>query len=375
MRNYLIITLIMLFVSCSAVPETYNVEDIDGVRYVHNNAPLWGDEQKIELEFVKEIGGVDEGDDNLAFFNVYCAMKDSDQNLYIMENGNKRIQKLDPIGKYILTIGSEGQGPGELGSPRMIDIDNDRGIIYIADAGNGLISIFDLDGKYKDSIRFESGQVVYTLRSLGGGELVTQMRSFIPGHSKRKLLTVFDEEGDYVHDFGEMLTHDNSRILNMINSVYFETDFEKNVFVTFRNENRIVKYSRDGELLWICDRPLNFEINHKLVKRTVKVGDREIETNLPDMTWTSGNICVDGKGRIWVSTYLAQAVLDDADEVIEESKITISIFDKEGIYLGNIPYPRDDFAFLKIQGDTVYFAGDEYTTVYEYHIVEKLAEN
>jgi hypothetical protein len=255
----------------------------------------------------------------------------------------------------------------------MMDIDNERSLLYVADAGNNLISSFDLDGIYKKSIRLERFQLIVTIRCLGNGELVTQIRTILPpqGGEEAKLLTVFNEDGKIVRQFGELLKHENDRISALMNGVYFETSIDKNIFLTFINENRIQKYSRDGTLLMQCSRPLNFIIDHKVVKRTINMNGREVQMDVSEMTRVSGNIGVDGDNRIWISTYQAQAVLDEAGNEIEARKIAIEIFDSEGIFLGRIPYPDEGLTFLKIQDKTVFFAADEYTSVLEYRIVEK----
>jgi len=316
---------------------------------------------------------VDEADENLQFFRVYCALKDNEGNLYIMENGNKRIQKFDADWKYLLTIGSEGQGPGEFASPTMMDIDLESKLLYVSDMGNGMISSFDFYGEYKNSIRLEQFQMITSIRTLGNGELLTRLISFMPPQEDKKesLLCVFNENGNIVREFGELITHEIDIISRLINNIYFETDNSKNIYVSFQYENRIEKYTREGDLVMVSDRPLNFAIEHKMVKRTVNFRGSERVIDSPDLTRTSGNLCVDENGRIWISTYQAQAVLDDAGEEIEKRKIALEIFDKDGILLGRIPYPEENFAFLKIQGESVFFSGDEYTSVYEYRIVEK----
>ncbi|MGD8535517.1 MAG: 6-bladed beta-propeller, partial [Candidatus Aminicenantes bacterium] len=58
----------------------------------------------------------------------------------------------DPDGKYLLTIGTKGQGPGEFGSLSLVRFDKDNNL-YTIDATNNRISFFDKDGKYLRQIR------------------------------------------------------------------------------------------------------------------------------------------------------------------------------------------------------------------------------
>lgn len=139
--------LILLLVSACSVEKTYIVEEIDGVRHVHNLVPLWGDEQRIKLEFVQKIGGIDTEDENYLFFQPAAAALDKDGNLYISESGGCSIKKYDAGLNYVRIIGTKGQGPGELMFPIQIETGSD-GLLYVNNAGNRRIAIFSPDSEH-----------------------------------------------------------------------------------------------------------------------------------------------------------------------------------------------------------------------------------
>jgi hypothetical protein len=60
---------------------------------------------------------------------------------------NTRVVKFDKDGKYLMTWGKKGSGPGEFNLPHSIDIDANRRL-YVADRSNSRIQIFDENGKY-----------------------------------------------------------------------------------------------------------------------------------------------------------------------------------------------------------------------------------
>jgi hypothetical protein len=62
---------------------------------------------------------------------------------------NTRVVKFDKNGKYLMTWGKKGTGPGEFDLPHAIDIDARRRV-YVADRSNSRIQIFDENGKYLD---------------------------------------------------------------------------------------------------------------------------------------------------------------------------------------------------------------------------------
>lgn len=69
---------------------------------------------------------------------------DKDGNLFITDALNFRIQVFDKDGKFIRSIGELGTYPGTFGRPKGIDVDRD-GHIYTADASFELIQIFDIE--------------------------------------------------------------------------------------------------------------------------------------------------------------------------------------------------------------------------------------
>jgi DNA-binding beta-propeller fold protein YncE len=62
---------------------------------------------------------------------------------------NTRVVKFDKTGKYLMTWGTPGNGPGQFNLPHSIDIDRDRRL-YVADRQNSRVQIFDENGKFLD---------------------------------------------------------------------------------------------------------------------------------------------------------------------------------------------------------------------------------
>ena len=61
--------------------------------------------------------------------------------------GNKRIAKFTRDGRFLFEWGRQGSGQGAFALPHGIAVDK-KGRVYVADRENGLIQIFDGDGKF-----------------------------------------------------------------------------------------------------------------------------------------------------------------------------------------------------------------------------------
>ena len=73
---------------------------------------------------------------------------DSQGNIYITDGYiNSRVAKYDKNGDWVKSFGEPGTGPGQFRTPHAIAIDkNDN--VYVGDRGNQRVQIFDTNGKY-----------------------------------------------------------------------------------------------------------------------------------------------------------------------------------------------------------------------------------
>jgi hypothetical protein len=71
-------------------------------------------------------------------------------NIYIADGigTNNRVAKFDKDGRFIKHWGSTGSGPGQFSGVKAIAIDA-QGNVYVADAGNKRIQVFDSEGTFK----------------------------------------------------------------------------------------------------------------------------------------------------------------------------------------------------------------------------------
>ncbi|MCP4726143.1 MAG: hypothetical protein GY863_13955 [bacterium] len=149
------------------------------------------------------------------------------------------------------------------------------------------------------------------------------------------------------------------------NLLYFDTDSKDNVYAVFRHQNRIDKYSTDGDLKIQSDRKLNYEIEYTYRDDHKNLEGVPLDYAQHDFTTVSTGIAVDIKDRVWVSTYRTQTARRPWE------KFEFEIFNDEGVLLTKIPFPERVFGKFRISGDKMFCIDDDNKCVYIYRIVER----
>jgi len=72
---------------------------------------------------------------------------DADDNLYVVDSLNNRVQKFTKEGKFITKWGTAGSGAGEFNMPWGIDVDA-AGDVYVTDWRNDRVQKFTADGRF-----------------------------------------------------------------------------------------------------------------------------------------------------------------------------------------------------------------------------------
>jgi len=129
------------------------IEFENGVKIIKNpSEPLYG-EITYELEEDLSIGN--EEDENYMFYRSVSIAVDAEENIFVLDRGNCRIQKYDKTGNYLQTIGRKGEGPGEFENPAVIYLDSEDEI-FVCDSRRRNINLFEKNGDFKRVIRLPS---------------------------------------------------------------------------------------------------------------------------------------------------------------------------------------------------------------------------
>jgi len=390
-RSSLIIALVVglsgLAGSCrSSAPidaSKFSVEVLEGVRHVHNHAPQLEGASPIQLELVGKIGELEGREDKDILYDPVDAARFPNGDILILEGDGCTVKRFNGHRQLVSSFGGKGLGPGDLISPYRLRLSIKKDLIYVAEARS--VSWFRTDGRFVGSFKCRAarlgGSSISQRYRTSGMSLLSDAQVILPADvsiweeaGAGALLTVYDGTGAAVRSFGAVTRFDDPRMTLNANIVYFGTDDNDNCYVAFAHQNRLDKYSRHGELLFSADRRLPYEIRNEMKEEVLTSGAMQRIFPLPSVTSVAKGISVDGKGRIWVLSFLIQpnrfGGFDNQDDV--SLCYRFDVFDPQGILQFSVSPPNVSFSGFSITDDRLYLVdpGEE-SCVYEYRILDR----
>lgn len=400
MRSKIIFSVIIVFLFNGFIFENSYSQSH---KVVKNPNAKWGENSKIKIKHVRNIGSLDDTDDNFLFYMPSDVIEDGIGNLYVVDTGNHRIQKFDRNLNHIATIGREGQGPGEFKRPNSLVILND-GNLFVSDQGNYRFQTLNPKGKNQTTVNMERGTNDIWLTSdnelvMGkGGYNDNEISVYDMSKSERKAVKMLKKLSLKGKSLDEMVSYIdfNDVMMNQVANIFtFTMDKDDNIFINFSKQNLIQKYSLSGKLLMNISRKLNYgTVGRDGNSNRTNDGQGRVRAMLPQLNDVSSGIAVDENGRIWAITYDRQikevnkvntmvstiqrngiknaniSIIGNT-ELIKTDAFKLEVFDKDGVLLQIIPLTH--FAdSIRIYGDTIYIL-DSYraATFYQYKIVDK----
>lgn len=331
---------------------------------------------EMRIVFKEELTiGKFEGDQNYMFGSTIYLNTDDEGNFYVSDPDNNRIQKYNHQGKYLLTIGREGQGPGEFRGLSIPRFDKDNSL-YITDGSNRRISFFDRNGNYLKQIRMQERHNNLYINSKGL-ILATKSSQSEEGNIMKSITTygLFDDEFNLVQELykdeieiSRLAGPDESSIAKFLTQAVSllafrpmtrytlaDNDF---IYLGYPDKYEINVYSPEGKMVRKITRDYDFlPVSKKDEEYFI-----EVVSNSPDFL-SNPIITEDMKKKIFQQlkfpkykpAYQALALMENGwlaviIESIDDEYTLFDIFDQEGRYIAHfqsaeITLPADGLVF------------------------------
>lgn len=161
MKNILAITLLLTFSAQAAAQQATRLPTAD-------KALAGAPTQQFAI-------GAEDGEDWELLSRVSGVAFDAADNLYVLDAGNHRVLVFNANGKFVRKIGKKGGGPGELLSPIGLALTKD-GHVAVTDLGRSGVSLFKPDGSFVKNVML--GEDV-GLPAIQGGTMAHPTRGIV----------------------------------------------------------------------------------------------------------------------------------------------------------------------------------------------------
>lgn len=172
---------------------------------------------------------------------AYGLAVDSEDNVYVADYGNNRIQVFDNKGLHKLNIGSFGSGNGQFSYPTGVDIDS-QGYLYVVDSGNRRVQKLSLTGEYLQSF----GSAVAGIDRLSACpedlDVDLQGNLFVADTCLHRIVK-YAANGSYMTSYGQLGTGNSD--LRYPEGIFIDVD--GSIFISDNGHNLVKKFSSTYE--------------------------------------------------------------------------------------------------------------------------------
>ena len=347
----LVAAVLFPLLGCSGVGDDAGavVRDSAGIRIVENRGPAWreGRGWRVVREPSLTIG-VLEGPDEYQLFRARSAIRLDDGRIVVANAGSSELRFYDAHGRFLTSVGGEGEGPGEFRYMGAIwRVLGDSMVVY--DYTNGMrFSVFDRNGRLGRSFQIEApgspfalpedliwGTTVVSMSAIRVGERVDGLRRDSALYRTHSLSgTVLDTLGRFPGDevFAQSMGEDN--VLAM--SVPFGRRAQSTAagdywYFGASDRYEIHGFDRSGELKRLIRRDVvNRAVTQDLVEqlRGRASGPMRRDIPIPETMPAHGRFLGDPDGNLWVQEYR-----------VEGEPERWAVFDANGRFLGIVEFP------------------------------------
>ncbi len=302
----------------------------NGLEVIKNPAePQYG---ALPMDVAEDLSLESETDKNLSFYRIRSVRVDRDGNIFVLDAGNFRIQVFDRNGRFMRSIGRQGQGPGEFQFPARMGLEPRSAHLFVQDVMARSLKEFDENGVFQksvlvpvieDFVPLEAGGLLAVVIESDEKEL-TAYHAFCRIGADGKVSNVF---GRYVYNLH--MGHEGG------GTFAYTTGYEFSAFVRRIDAGSFVfGYSKDYALT-IVDNV------GKPVRRIEKAGPRPAFTpvelksfgrrEVPEQKPYFFALLTDSEGRTYVRREVLEGVRGRGP--VDLKPVGVEVFGRDGRYL------------------------------------------
>ncbi|MBT3760995.1 MAG: 6-bladed beta-propeller, partial [Candidatus Nitrosopelagicus sp.] len=167
---------------------------------------------------------------------------DSENNVYVTDLGNSRVQKFDSTGNFLTEWGTRGTNSGEFGHPTGIAVSDE--FVFVIDNKNHNVQKFTSDGEFISKWG-GFGKDVGFFKSPRGITISDDNFIYIVDSANARIQK-FTSDGEYISNFGQSGKFGG----NFVTPVDIAINSDK-IYVTDPNQNKIIVFDMEGNFVKI----------------------------------------------------------------------------------------------------------------------------
>lgn len=322
----LFITCLFILVSCSQQKTEWKgtIEEKDGVITVKNPRKPMYTENVFSLEEELSIGEAD-GPEEYMFSNLRYLAVDDRGYIYALDFGEKHVKVYNDEGKYIATMGKEGQGPGDILGPANLCI-TPLNEVMVSDSLNNRLAFFSLEGEFIRSITTTPIELSET-KVDSSGDIIGLVLVKAEKNSRHELKK-FNADLKYLCSFDSSPLQTARNLNPFLSSLRWDIDKNDRVLCSYPITYEIKIFDQEGNIIKKIEKDYEpLEVTKEDIKRAEELPPG-IKLSLPKYYPAFRDFIIDDECRIFVQTW---EKVPDGDERYYD------VFDKEGKFIAKIP--------------------------------------
>jgi len=208
----------------------------------------------VSFEFLQAFGGLGIG--RQVFDRPVDAVQDRNENYYVLDQGNNRVQVLDRRGNYLREWGRSGIGPRAFDTPSAILIDPKTEFLYVVDTLNYRLQVFDREGELVKTLP-DKRPLTNPLGRLGSGKgefnlprdvALDRRGNIYVADTGNNRIQQFDPTGKFLAEWGKFSRRRAVELTTPMSLAYSDEGFGC-LYVLNAPDCRVLKYDLEGILL------------------------------------------------------------------------------------------------------------------------------